>query len=456
MPEDSTPPKAPPYARLPIDPGGDVGWDEDFLFHLSRGSELLLENRVVEAKEQLERALAYRPADAKGQDLLAGVYFRLGVYPRAIELWRGLVRTFPRDATLRVNLGLALFKTGQPEDALDHVRRALEIEPEHARAWGYVGLIKWRLGKLQEARDAFARGGQASMARRMEELVASSSGVLDVPPSEVRADDREVTEVRTTADAAIGRLGDDRSLVLETPREAAHERKATGQWRVHEAGADAIPRSAHPTRPTPVDAPMTLASLLDWWAPSVPSGEPLVVSSSGALLLSTEGALHARETGVRLVRGTPTSAPVTRRFRRPTDERLGDEEPILRWQGPLLAVITARAGERFQALRIDEDVLYVVERFVAAFDDRVTFESGRLPEHAGGGRLALFRGTGTLVLRLPRPPTAVSVRSGEDVRVAPESLLGWTGRLFPLDEAVRDPQGDAILALRGDGTMLLV
>ena len=69
---------------------------------------------------------------------------------------------------------------------------------------------------------------------------------------------------------------------------------------------------------------------------------------------------------------------------------------------------------------------------------------------------SLFRGTGTLVLRLPRPPTALSVRAGEDVLVAPESLLGWTGRLFPLDEPPGATHGDATLALRGDGTALLV
>lgn len=449
MEDESTAPRP----RVPIEPGGDVGWDEDFLFHLSRGSELLLENRVVEAKEQLERALAYRPADAKSQDLLAGVYFRLGVYPRSIEIWQRLVLTFPRDATLRVNLGLALFKTGQPEDALDQLERALALDPEHARAWGYVGLVQWRLGKLEEARDAFARGGQAVMARRMEELVASAAGVLEMPPlDEARAE--EVREVRGAAGEALDRLTAERSLVVEPSREAPRERRITAQWRVVEAGADAIPRSAHAVRPTPVDAPMTLGALLDWWAPGMPAGEPLVVSSSGVLLLATEGALHARQTGVRLVRGEPRTAPIARRFRRPADERMGDDEPILRWEGPLTAAIVPRAGERFQALRIDSDVLYVVERFVAAFDDRVSFESGRLPEHAGEDRLVLFRGSGTVVLRLPRPPTAISVRSGEDVRVAPESLLGWTGRLFPLDEP--RPRGEAILGLRGDGTVLLV
>ena len=60
---------------------------EDFLFHLYRGSELLQENRVREAKEELERALSFQPRDAEGQGLLGVVYFRLGMYPRAISIY---------------------------------------------------------------------------------------------------------------------------------------------------------------------------------------------------------------------------------------------------------------------------------------------------------------------------------------------------------------------------------
>ncbi|HKQ72025.1 MAG TPA: tetratricopeptide repeat protein, partial [Polyangiaceae bacterium] len=77
---------------------------EDFLFHLYRGSELLQDNRVHEAKEELEQALKLQPRDAKGQDLLAVVYFRLGLYPRAIEIYEELTVHFRGDASLAQNL----------------------------------------------------------------------------------------------------------------------------------------------------------------------------------------------------------------------------------------------------------------------------------------------------------------------------------------------------------------
>src|SRR3954449_6933332 len=78
--------------------------NEDFLFHLYRGSELLQDNRVHEAKQELEQALSMQPRDAKGQDLLAIVYFRLGLYPRAIAIYESLINMYPQSGTPRVNL----------------------------------------------------------------------------------------------------------------------------------------------------------------------------------------------------------------------------------------------------------------------------------------------------------------------------------------------------------------
>src|SRR6476619_5573423 len=74
--------------------------NEDFLFHLYRGSELLQDNRVHEAKEELERALHLQPRDSKGQDLIAVVYFRLGLYPRAIQIYEQLRRKNTNDPAL--------------------------------------------------------------------------------------------------------------------------------------------------------------------------------------------------------------------------------------------------------------------------------------------------------------------------------------------------------------------
>src|SRR5258708_3545941 len=104
---------------------------EDFLFHLYRGSELLQESRILEAKEELEYALTMQPSDPKGQDLLGAVYFRLGLYPRAIQIYEQLTLQFARDVSVKVNLALCYLKTGQPEPARRTLQDAVRLNPEH-------------------------------------------------------------------------------------------------------------------------------------------------------------------------------------------------------------------------------------------------------------------------------------------------------------------------------------
>lgn len=429
--------------------------NEDFLFHLSRGSELLMQNRVVEAKEELEKALETRPTDAQGQDLLAGVYFRLGVYPTAIRLWRTLLAEFPDDPILRVNLGLALFKTGQPEDARDHLERALAMDPDHERAWGYLGLTLWRLGKLDEAKQAFLRGGQLSMASRMEE--ESSAGTVPAPPpdppvvAKTATTDAQVSAMRTAAGEAERRLGASRvELSLEAPRAL----KGAGAWTVVETGADAIPRRS-PSRPLLAISPPALSAMAEGWTVELPQDTPLAVGADGELLVQSDGAIHARLSGLRAVRGPLKTEPVARRFRaRDESSMLGDDDPILRWQGPVAAVVAPSERVRYHALRIAGSLLYVREELVHAFDDRIGFESGRLPLAGQPALLLSFHGEGTVVLRLARRPSGLEVREGDEVHVDPTALVGWTGRLFPSEVPAPNPRS-APLAFRGQGIVLV-
>src|SRR5215475_4300227 len=117
--------------RHPHAPDRDLA-AEDFLFHLYRGSELLQDNRVHEAKSELEQALALQPSDPKGQDLLGIVYFRLGMYPRAIAIYERLVQRHPTAIEPRINLALSYLKTGQPVQARAELEKVLEHSPSHS------------------------------------------------------------------------------------------------------------------------------------------------------------------------------------------------------------------------------------------------------------------------------------------------------------------------------------
>ena len=476
---------------------------DDFLFHLYRGSTLLLQDDVHAAKGELEQALALQPQDAKSQDLLAGVYFRLGVYPRAIDIWADLVEAFPEDPTLRVNLGLALFKTGQSDAALGHVREALSIQPNHARAWGYLGLIHWRRGELEEARDAFLRGGQASMARRMQEAledeelplrrgvvrptIRTMPGIqrpqLPLPPAApsgpgaagqrvadedaaLAAHARAAEEamfaegrqaMRDAAEEALLRI----EQVSEFARDAARTQSElpSGAWSTHSPGEVVVPGRESIRVPRPgVSAPL-LEDLVSTWSLGPPEGSALVLAPEGRLVVQSHGDVFLRLDGLSAVRGELRASVVRRRSGgQDLPEPLGEKEPVMHVRGPIAALFEPPAGKRFVLMRLGESTLYVHEGSLFGFDDSVRVETARLALAERPVSFAQLSGDGVVVLVLERDPAAVSVADGQELRVDPRRLVGWVGRLFPA--AARGTAPYAALApqltFRGDGAVLMV
>jgi hypothetical protein len=426
-------------------------YEEEFLFHLSRGSEFLVENHVERAKEELERALRYQPHDAKGQDLLASVYFRLGLYPRAIEIWSRLARAHPNDLALRVNLGLVLLKTGQPEDARANFQRATEIDPKHARAFRYLGLAQWRCGQLDLARESFLHGGEVTMARRMDEMLGEGSEPVNVvPPTAVEeATQAERAEVRTAASDALERFATETAPLALEP---SHASAPGGTWTVVEQGRESTPR----THGGPGEARgevETLSRRLGAW--SVPtSGAPrLSVAANGLLVIATAEPVAFRQERVRAGRGPMRVEPILRRGRTESDalHALGGASPIVSAPGGLRAFVAPPDGQRFVAVALTDDGLFVVESHLEAFDGALTHESARVGADID---VVSLRGTGVVVLRVRAEPSALEVVAGDVTQVAAGALVGWSGRLFPAEGA--DAPVSGMLAFRGEGTLLVL
>jgi len=218
----------------------DEAANEDFLFHLYRGSELLQDNRALEAKEELERALGLQPHDTKGQDLLAVVYFRLGLYPRAITIYEQLRRSSPRDTALLLNLALCYLKTGQAALARRDLELLLSVNPTHARAWGYLGLACERLGALADAERAFDQGGHGPMARRMADRRRSQA------PAPRPAESSPSRAARDVVAAAFEEL-DAGELSFELAEPASDSRDAAPDaWSPVELGRMTAPHDGHP------------------------------------------------------------------------------------------------------------------------------------------------------------------------------------------------------------------
>ncbi|MDH5490915.1 MAG: tetratricopeptide repeat protein [Myxococcales bacterium] len=460
--------------------------EDEFLYHLHRGSELLMKDRVHEAKEELEHALHQQPQDARSQDLLAGVYFRLGIYPRAIDIWTRLVDAFPEDPTLRVNLGLALLKTGQTAEALTHFEAALQIQPDHERAWGYMGLIRWRQGRAAEAREAFLKGGQVAMAERMDEAFASAQAEREPTPAAseapavdakaaaalvtaatARLDQEHRAELRSAAAEAIEQLDADEVQVELAPSRSPSAGASTGTssgasgsgaWRSVEPAKEPMPQDRRPQQIGSASLLPPLSRLLERWALDLPEDAHLAIGTGGELFVRTDADLHCRLDGLMAVQGELRTAAVRRMARgKELGELFGGSSPIFRWHGPVSAILSPPSGERFVGMRLDEDVLYLREHHLYAFDGSLSFESARLPLANESVEMTQVYGKGAVVISLEREPKAVLVQEKSEVRVDPARLLGWIGRLFPSAPKGTAPYSAAApkLAFRGSGVVLI-
>jgi tetratricopeptide (TPR) repeat protein len=443
---------------------------EDFLFHLYRGSELLQENRVVEAKEELEFALTMQPLDAKGQHLLAAVYFRLGLYPRSIQIYEALAAQFDRDVSIRTNLALAYLKTGQPELASRALKEAVRLNPNHKRAWGYLGLAHQKLGELAQAEVAFERGGHVLMAKR---ATAKRKSLAPPPPAPATRLDPDVREFAETAFLELD-AGELRFALAETESEAPPE----GTWHALELGEpDADRRAAGRTlpMPSPFDAmelaPDEAASAHDAEGAAAPDDESEAPASIRIGTESLDGESDAYA-ATRLVPPPLTHLPTPTP---PNPARLRGAPPLFTLESDatiglgaagLLLVRTGTEPARAFAGRLD-----AIRAIGGAAMTRVLHRRTRDAETAEvlggiGSPLVRIAGEGELVMG-PRPAHELALLTLDDdlAFLREDCVLGFelalsyeNGRvaLDPAPETGR-PSGDGtpIVQLRGSGTLVV-
>ena len=487
-----------PFASMPPESAREVT-QEDFLFHLYRGSELLQENRVLEAKEELEFALTMQPSDAKGQDLLGAVYFRLGHYPRAIQIYESIEAAFPADASIKVNLALAYLKTGQAEPARRALQDAVRINPEHKRAWGYLGLALQKLGEVEQAQIAYERGGHAMMAKRLVERRQRTG--FTVPP---QAPSAALDEgVRSVAETAFSELdaGELKFALAQPGTPGAGD----SDWHTHEIGGTTTPptkartgtlpgisavgRSVHETatvppppvstrvipppipgleKPTSVPAPATSNAV----APTLlglPEGPPVTVHESGVVLarVTADLAFATRLDALRVVAGSITTRVLHRRTRdADTTEVLGGiGSPFVRVMGEAQLVLGPRPAHRLAVIALQDEIAFVREETLLGFELRLAYENGRLAlDPPGEGarsndtvHVAQVRGHGAVVLEVVGELASLPCSPGRPLYVRREWIVAWLGRLVPRAlPPSESPSGQrGLVAFSGEGTVLV-
>jgi uncharacterized protein (AIM24 family) len=477
--------------RPPSSRSRDVA-GEDFLFHLYRGSELLQDNRVHDAKAELEQALSLQPSDPKGQDLLGIVYFRLGLYPRAIAIYEQLIKLHPDALEPRINLALSYLKTGQPAQARFELEKVVEQNPGHSRAWGYLGLAFQRLGDYERASYAFQAGGHDGMARRLIEM-AASGGALSIrpePPAPAKA------ELRRAAGDALAEMDRDAPFRADEGRaDVADDRipaapaTPSGTWQAVEIGRDGVdgtsprvvaslmPREAASARSDglrlgDIAAP---ASLRDFpSAPRRPADaardallvfpRDLAVSlhASGAVLVQATAGFATRFEAVRtLAYGSGQQSSVLQRRARGRllEEPLGGpSSPLVELGGKVELVLGPSVGQRLVPIALEDEALYLREDALSGFEAGVSYENGRLPLGDGDSiPMVQLRGPGTVVASVPQEVASLEVFEGRTTAVRAYAVIGWIGRVVPRGLNPGEAPGGArgFVAFAGEGMVLL-
>lgn len=408
-------------------PRADRAADDRFLDHLSSAAEMVGVRRFREAEVEVLRALSIEPSDPRGLKLLALIRFKLGRLDEALALCRDLAAVAPRDPGLRLKMGLIALKLDRVDEAIEELELAADLAPMDLRAWSYLGFACARRGERARAAAAFRRAGAEALAVEMETEAEAQAepGELEWPPSGPEA-------LAARADVFPGALPGasfEPALEISAPIMAPAPRVA----------------ASPPVTDSPSSEGLLPATSLVGYAVSR-LGPPLDRSAwlgAAARVAIGDGAFVRGDAAVACA-GRVRWEEAHRRVRgRPTAERLGrGDTPFFRVQGPGELFVAAPAG-RLVPLQLEDDVLYVREDAVAAFEGTVSWEYGHIPRGPLG--MLQFRGRGLVAICVRGEIGAVKVTPDRPVQVTARYLLGWVGRVVArggrLSEEARE--GDA-------------
>ncbi len=436
--------------------------DDRSLGHLATAGEQVAAGRFREAEVEVLRALSGLPTDLRALNLLALVRIKLGRLEEARATYREIAAAAPDDATPRRHLGLLALKLERPSEAIPDLEMAARLAPGDQQAWSYLGYAYAKTGETVEAAAAFRRAGQDTLAEELEHAAqarrpASGPKLAPLQPS------GSGTPPTAAPPGLEARGGTPPPAALVLPPPVDPPRAASPQARARAAPGettDVVSRAVvlAPVALVPVDslgplAPVELAPvpLLDFVLARLGLGETPASPRGAALRLGVEDEAYVRA-GVALAATGVRFEPAFRRVqgKRSNEPLTPDGAPFFRLVGPGEVWVAGAAGA-WQAVSLEDDILYVREDRVLAFDGGVSWEAGAIP--GDGLRMLQFRGRGCVVLRLDAPPVAVKVTEDRPALVARANLLGWVGRLVPHRQR---PNGASPfqIACQGEGVML--
>ena len=82
-----------------------------------------------------------------------------------IDRFLALLASGKDSALLRFSLGNEYLKLGEPDNAREHLDRAVQLDPAYSAAWKLLGRARLDAGDPDAAREAWQHGIEAATAR---------------------------------------------------------------------------------------------------------------------------------------------------------------------------------------------------------------------------------------------------------------------------------------------------
>ena len=371
----------------------------------------------------------------------------------------------PHDLRVLKLLALVRFKLGRLAEARQIYREAAQIAPEDAAIRLNLGLIALKLdwfdeavGELETAvrlrpedRRAWSYLGYA--CARTGARAQAAAAFRRAGQHELAAEMERVstTSAPASEEAGTGAIESEHARAVDTG-------PATPKPELRTQVLDAvIPAAAGPAPGSGEIASLSAFAMARMLAPA-PAPGPLAWLGQGVVRFAASSETYVRESALLAAFGGVELLAARRRMR---GHLLG--EALTAQGGRFLRLAGSgdlwlspwRPGRALFALSMERDVLYLRDEQVVAWGDELVWEWGRVP--GGGPALLQFRGTGRVVVSVGAEElVAVRLGEGDSLAVLGRRLCGWVGRVVAQSLAGREDQpGDAYVTCAGVGVVLL-
>lgn len=119
--------------------------------YTSLGNALLGKDRMEEAMDHLQTALAIQPRQARAYNNIGVIYLKQRKWDHALNYFQKAIGMQPDYASPHANIGSLLALMGKPSESISHFERALEINPHYGHAHYNLGQALMETGKPEPA-----------------------------------------------------------------------------------------------------------------------------------------------------------------------------------------------------------------------------------------------------------------------------------------------------------------